>query len=60
MMNRRAWVKVIAQNWRTILGFTKEGVFGRGPARREVLNVPISLERPLVQESAAQPHDLIS
>lgn len=60
MMNKRAWVKVIAQNWRTILGLTKESVFGRGPARREVLNVPISLETPLAQESAAQPGDLIS
>ncbi|HTT18914.1 MAG TPA: radical SAM protein [Candidatus Sulfotelmatobacter sp.] len=60
MMNKRAWVKVIAQNWRTILGLTKESVFGRGPARREVLNVRISLETPLAQESAAQPGDLIS
>src|SRR5215467_7564436 len=44
MMNKLAWVKVIAQNWRTIFKLTKEAVFGRRPEVRKPVCAPISLE----------------
>ena len=60
MMNKLAWVKVIAQNWRTILRLTKEAVFGRRPEIREIISVLISLRAPLGEGSAPPPSDLIS
>ena len=60
MMDKLAWVKVIAQNWRTILRLTKEAVFRRRPEVREIMSVPISLETPLGEEGAPQPSNLIS
>jgi len=60
MMNKVAWFKVIAQNWRTILGLTKEAIFGRRPEGGEVTSVPISLDTPVGEEGAAQLSDLIS
>ena len=43
-MNKLAWVKVIAQNWRTIFRLTKEAIFGRRPEMRKRVDVPISSE----------------
>ncbi len=60
MMNKLAWVKVIAQNRRTIFKLTKEAIFGRRPDVREVTTVPISLETPIGEESAAPLSDLIT
>ncbi|HEU5407483.1 MAG TPA: hypothetical protein VFU48_06930, partial [Nitrospira sp.] len=60
MMNKRAWVKVVGQNWRTIFKLTKEGVFGRRAEKREVMSVPIGLETPMGEESASPVSDLIS
>jgi len=60
MMNKMAWLKVIAQNRRTIFKLTKEAVFGRPSARRETLDAPISLETPLGEESTSHLSDLIS
>jgi hypothetical protein len=60
MMNKLAWVKVIAQNWRTIFKLTREAVFGRRAEVREIISVPISLGTPLVEGGAPQPSDLIS
>ena len=60
MMNKLAWVKVIAQNWRTIIRLTKEAVFRRRPEVRGVMNVRISLEAPLGEEGASQLSDVIS
>jgi radical SAM superfamily enzyme YgiQ (UPF0313 family) len=60
MMTKLTWVKVIAQNWRTIFKLTREAVFGRRPAEPSVVDVPISLETPLGKEGASQLSDLIS
>ena len=60
MMNKLAWVKVIAQNWRTIFKLTREAVFGRRAEVREIISVPISLGTPLGEGGAPQPSDLIS
>jgi len=60
MMNKLAWLKVLAQNRRTILKLTTEAVFGRPVAERETMDAPISLETPLGEESASHLSDLIS
>ena len=62
MMNKLVWVKVIAQNWRTIFGLTKEAVFGRRPEVRDIPSVPISLETAIGEEGVppSQVSDLIS
>ena len=60
MMSKLAWVKVIAQNWRTIFKLTREAVFGRGAEVREIISAPISLGTPLREGAAPQPNDLIS
>ena len=52
-MNKLAWVKVIAQNWRTILGLTKEALFGRSREVRQITNVPISLETAIGEDGAS-------
>jgi len=60
MMNKLAWVKVIAQNWRTIFKLTREAVFGRRAEVREIISVPISLGTPLGEGGVPPPSDLIS
>ena len=60
MMNKLAWVRVIAQNWQTIFKLTKEAVFGRRPEVREIMSVPSLLETPLGEEGASHFSDLIS
>ena len=60
MMNKLAWVQVIAQNWRTIFKLTKEAVFERRPEVRELMSVPTSLESPMGEEGASPVSDLIS
>ena len=60
MMNKLAWVKVIAQNRRTIFKLTKEAIFGRRSEVAEVMDVPISLGTPMGEEGAPQPSDVIS
>jgi len=60
MMNKMAWVKVIAENWRTIFKLMKKAVFGRRPQVREITSMPISLETPVGEEGASQVSDLIS
>ena len=60
MMNGLAWVKVVAQNWRTILKLSKEAVFGRRPEVRKIMSVPMSLERPIGEEGASPVSDPIT
>ena len=60
MMNKLAWIKVIAQNWRTILKLTREAVFGRRLRLGEVMDGAISLQTPNGEEGVPQPSDLIS
>jgi radical SAM superfamily enzyme YgiQ (UPF0313 family) len=50
MMNKLAWGKVIAQNWRTIFKLTKEAVFGRRQKVRNAVRVPISQQTPTGKE----------
>ena len=60
MMNKVAWVKVIAQNWRTICRLMKEAIFGGRPEVREIMRVPISLQTPIGGEGDSPLSDLIS
>ena len=60
MMNKRAWIKVIAQNWRTIFKLTKEAVVGRRPEVPEIVTVPVPRETAVVEEDASPLGDLIS
>jgi len=60
MTNKLAWVKVIAQNWRTVFRLTKEAVFGRRPEVRKPVCAPISLETPVGEEGESRLSDFIS
>ena len=60
MMTKLAWVKVIAQNWRTILGLTKEAIFGRRLEERKRVCVPISSETLVGEEGESRLSDLLS
>jgi radical SAM superfamily enzyme YgiQ (UPF0313 family) len=47
MMGKLSWVKVVAQNWRTIFKLAREGFFGRQPLSRNsasVLTPPVPTE----------------
>jgi hypothetical protein len=59
MMNKLAWVKVIAQNWRTIFRLTKEAIFGR-PEVRKMVCMPISTETLVGEEGESRLSDLLS
>ena len=60
MMNKMSWVKVIAQNWRTIFALTKEAAFGRRPEVRESRSMPIPVEMPVGEEPAPHLSDVVS
>jgi radical SAM superfamily enzyme YgiQ (UPF0313 family) len=60
MMNKRAWVKVIAQNWRTIFRLTKEAIFGRRAGVRKMVRVLIPSETLVGKEEESRLSDLIS
>ena len=60
MMNKMAWLKVIAENWRTIFKLTKEAVFGRRAEVGEITAMPVALETPISEEGASQFSDLVS
>ena len=60
MTNKLAWVKVIAQNWRTIFRLTKEAIFGRRPEMRKMVGVPISSETLVGEEGKSRLSDLLS
>ena len=58
MMNKLAWVKVIAQNWRTIFKLTKEAIFGSRPQMRKM--APISSQMLVGEEGEPRLSDLLS
>ena len=60
MTNKLAWMKVVAQNWRTISRLILEAIFGRRPEMRNRVSAPLLLETPVSVEGDSRLSDLIS
>ena len=60
MMNKLAWVKVIAQNWRTIFRLTKEAMFVRRPEVHKMVGLSISSETLVGKDGESRFSDLLS